>query len=91
MKGSHRIIVESRKIKYDFTIKRNITILTGTSGKLYRQQRICQLGKIFYVSVGEPDTGQSALGIFQEKTAGCIFIFKDNKFRKKSDEINCVE
>lgn len=32
MKGAHRIIVESRKIKYDFTIKRNITILTGDSG-----------------------------------------------------------
>ena len=29
MIGSHRIIVESRKVKYDFTIKRNITILTG--------------------------------------------------------------
>ena len=23
MKGSHRIIVESRKVKYDFTVKRN--------------------------------------------------------------------
>ncbi len=32
MKGSHRIIVESKKVKYDFTIKRNITILTGNSG-----------------------------------------------------------
>ena len=32
MKGSHRIIVESRKVKYDFTIKRNITMLTGDSG-----------------------------------------------------------
>lgn len=32
MKGSHRIIVESRKVKYDFTVKRNITILTGDSG-----------------------------------------------------------
>ncbi len=32
MKGSHRIIVESRKVKYDFIIKRNITILTGDSG-----------------------------------------------------------
>lgn len=32
MKGSHRIIVESRKVKYDFVIKRNITILTGNSG-----------------------------------------------------------
>ena len=32
MKGAHRIIVESRKIKYDFIIKRNITILTGDSG-----------------------------------------------------------
>lgn len=32
MKGSHRIIVESKKVKYDFTVKRNITILTGNSG-----------------------------------------------------------
>lgn len=32
MRGSHRIIVESKKVKYDFTIKRNITILTGDSG-----------------------------------------------------------
>ena len=32
MKVSHRIIVESRKVKYDFTVKRNITILTGDSG-----------------------------------------------------------
>ena len=28
MKGSHRIIVESRKVKYDFVIRRNITIIT---------------------------------------------------------------
>ncbi len=32
MKGAHRIIVETRKIKYDFAINRNITILTGDSG-----------------------------------------------------------
>lgn len=32
MKGSHRVIVESKKIKYDFVIRRNITILTGDSG-----------------------------------------------------------
>ena len=32
MKGAHRVIVESRKVKYDFIIKRNITILTGDSG-----------------------------------------------------------
>ncbi len=31
MKGSHRIIVETKKIRYDFTVKRNITILTGDS------------------------------------------------------------
>lgn len=31
MKGSHRIIVESKKVKYDFTVKRNITLLTGDS------------------------------------------------------------
>ena len=27
MRGAHRIIVESRKVKYDFVVKRNITIL----------------------------------------------------------------
>lgn len=32
MKGSHRVIVESKKVKYDFIISRNITILTGDSG-----------------------------------------------------------
>lgn len=32
MKGSHRVIVESKKAKYDFVVKRNITILTGDSG-----------------------------------------------------------
>lgn len=32
MKGSHRIIVEAKKVKYDFTLTRNITILTGNSG-----------------------------------------------------------
>lgn len=32
MKGAHRVIVETKKIKYDFVVKRNITILTGDSG-----------------------------------------------------------
>ena len=31
MKGSHRIIVETKRIKYDFTIKRNVTIIAGNS------------------------------------------------------------
>lgn len=31
MKGAHRIIVESKKIKYNFVIRRNITVLTGDS------------------------------------------------------------
>lgn len=31
MKGAHRVIVETKKIKYDFVVKRNITILTGDS------------------------------------------------------------
>ena len=32
MKGAHRVIVETKKIKYDFVVKRKITILTGDSG-----------------------------------------------------------
>lgn len=32
MKGAYRVIVENKKIKYDFLIKRNITIFTGDSG-----------------------------------------------------------
>ncbi len=47
-------------------------------------------GKVLYVGAGEPVTGQSALGIFQEKAAGCIFIFKDYKCCEKTDEINSV-
>ena len=49
MKGSHRIIVESRKVKYDFTIKRNITILTGDSGsgKTVLKARTLSAGKDF--------------------------------------------
>ena len=61
-----------------------------TSGKLCRQQRTCQLGKIFYRAAGEPDTGESVMGIFKEETARCIFILKDKECRKKADEINRV-
>lgn len=31
MKGSHRVIIEAKRVKYDFTLTRNITILTGDS------------------------------------------------------------
>ena len=30
---------------------------TGASGRLYRQQGVCKLGKIFHRTAGEPDTG----------------------------------
>ena len=45
MKGSHRIIVESRKVKYDFVIHRNITIITGDSGSgktVLREKSLCK-------------------------------------------------
>lgn len=31
MKGSHRVILETEHLKYDFTIKRNITVILGDS------------------------------------------------------------
>ena len=31
MKGKHHIIVESARLKYEFDIKRNITIIQGDS------------------------------------------------------------
>ena len=31
MRGKHRIIIENRKMKYDFEIKRNLTIIKGDS------------------------------------------------------------
>ena len=31
MKGSHRIIVETERMKYEFVIRRNITIILGDS------------------------------------------------------------
>lgn len=48
------------------------------------------MGKVLYIVIGEPDTGQSALGIFQEETAGCLFVFEDNERCEKADEINSV-
>ena len=32
MTGSHRIIIDTKHIKYDFTIRRNITVILGDSG-----------------------------------------------------------
>lgn len=32
MKGAHKVIVETRKVKYEFEVKRNLTIITGDSG-----------------------------------------------------------
>lgn len=31
MKGRHHIVVETRRLKYEFDIKRNITIIQGES------------------------------------------------------------
>ncbi len=31
MRGAHRIIVQNKRIRYDFEIKRNITIIRGDS------------------------------------------------------------
>ena len=31
MKGRHHIVVETRRLKYEFDIKRNITIIQGDS------------------------------------------------------------
>ena len=31
MRGSHRIIVQNKRIRYEFVIKRNLTILQGNS------------------------------------------------------------
>ena len=46
MKGTHRIIVQNKRIRYDFEIKRNITVIRGNSatGKT-------ALGMKFMVSV----------------------------------------
>lgn len=31
MKGTHRIIIQNKRIRYDFTIKRNITVIRDDS------------------------------------------------------------
>jgi len=51
MKGAHRVIVETKKIKYDFVVKRNITILTGDSGS----------GKTVLIDYIIDDMGQTAV------------------------------
>ena len=55
MKGSHRVIVESKKVKYDFVLKRNITILTGDSGsgKTVLKDRLRKHQETLYLSMKE--------------------------------------
>ncbi|MFC2472125.1 MAG: Fis family transcriptional regulator, partial [Lachnoanaerobaculum gingivalis] len=31
MKGTHRVVVSTKRLKYDFVIRRNITIIQGNS------------------------------------------------------------
>ena len=31
MKGMHRVVVSTKRLKYDFVIRRNITIIQGNS------------------------------------------------------------
>lgn len=31
MRGSHRIIVQNKRLRYDFEVKRNITVIRGDS------------------------------------------------------------
>ena len=58
----------------DFTVRTNSgkrpSCHIGKSGRLYRWQRIFQLGKIFYSVTDESDAERATLGIFKEKTAG---------------------
>ena len=31
MRGSHKVIIETERMKYEFTIRRNITVILGDS------------------------------------------------------------
>jgi len=90
MKGAYRVIVETRKVKYDFRIKRNITIFTGDSGSgktvlidLIREYR--RFGSDSGVSVScscpcrtlDNEDWEHQLG---EITKSIIFIDEGNRF-----------
>ena len=50
MKGKYRIIVENKKIRYDFEVKRNITIIKGDSatGKTTLADMIAEYEQVYY-------------------------------------------
>lgn len=41
MKGRHHIVVETRRLKYEFDIKRNITIIQGKAHRVRQHWSVC--------------------------------------------------
>ena len=103
MKGKHRVIVESDRVRYDFEIKRNITVVQGDSGtgktsllELLRQysQRgegsgiMLQSDKRCIVFGGASDNWKPVI----ESERDCIvFIDEDYSFIFSKDFAECIK
>lgn len=104
MKGKHHIVVQNRKLKYEFDIKRNITIIKGDSatGKTTLFQMIRQaasLGKSSGVQIScdvecLPLEGSQWKTILQSLSNKILFIDEENAFIKSEEfakEVQCAD
>ena len=102
MKGKHRIIVESDHVRYDFEIKRNITVVQGDSGtgktsllglrRQYSQRRegsgvMLQSDKRCVVYGGTTDNWKP---VIEAERDSIIFIDEDYPFIFSKDFAECI-
>lgn len=68
MKGSYRIQVSTKKVKYDFTVHRNITVIQGDSGT----------GKTTLISLIQRFNRSEVSGVTLKCDKKCRVVTNDN-------------
>lgn len=95
MKGKHKVIIQNRKLRYDFEIKRNITIIKGDSGTgkttlINMIRQAANLGKSSGVQIScdvacLPLEGATWKIVLQNYSNTIFFIDEENSFIKSED------
>ena len=68
--------------------RRKCRVNSSATGKLYRQQRICKLGTIFYRFAHKENAGQSGLAIFKRAFGKGLFILTRCEFGETDYEVD---
>lgn len=83
MRGTHRIIVQNKRIRYDFEIRRNITIIRGDSATelyhLYHAEKHGQPGRPEKVIVEDSNSGVQFFQGICERSGGVSCISSQGK------------